>query len=91
MIEIPAPGLVRREWDGEAVIHVEATGDTHLYDAAMTVLLDALPAPGADRATWAERARAALGDPDGFDGWFPLAVERLSRDRVVVPAEEGRA
>lgn len=79
-----ADGVVRHDWDGEAVVYVEASGDTHLYDPALTLVLDALPGAGGDLVGWAARARTALGAPQGFETWFPAAVARLRRDGVVV-------
>ncbi len=63
-----------REWDGEAVVYVHATGDTHALSAeASTVLIAMMERPG---ETWPTRTWMALVMP-GAAGADDLAEEEV--------------
>ena len=51
----PGQALACREWDGEAVLYNDLSGNTHLLDGAALDLLHALHVQPADAATLAVR------------------------------------
>ena len=51
----PGQALASREWDGEAVLYNDLSGNTHLLDGAALDLLHALRDQPADAATLAAR------------------------------------
>ena len=51
----PGQALACREWDGEAVLYNDLSGNTHLLDGAALDLLHALRDQPADAATLAAR------------------------------------
>ena len=51
----PGQALACREWDGEAVLYNDLSGNTHLLDGAALDLLHALCVQPADAATLAVR------------------------------------
>ena len=55
----PGQALACREWDGEAVLYNDLSGNTHLLDGAALDLLHALRDQPADATTLATR----LADP----------------------------
>jgi PqqD family protein of HPr-rel-A system len=52
---VPGQSLVFREWDGEAVLYNDLSGNTHLLDGGAIEVLQALRAGPADAATLAAR------------------------------------
>jgi PqqD family protein of HPr-rel-A system len=62
----PGQALACREWDGEAVLYNDLSGNTHLLDGAALDLLHALRDQPADAATLAVRLADHLdaGDDD---------------------------
>jgi PqqD family protein of HPr-rel-A system len=62
----PGQALACREWDGEAVLYNDLSGNTHLLDGAALDLLHALRDQPADAATLAARLadHVDAGDDD---------------------------
>ncbi|MCS0590973.1 HPr-rel-A system PqqD family peptide chaperone [Massilia norwichensis] len=52
---VPGQSLVFREWDGEAVLYNDLSGNTHLLDGGAVDVLLALRAQPLDAATLAAR------------------------------------
>jgi PqqD family protein of HPr-rel-A system len=52
---VPGQSLVFREWDGEAVLYNDLSGNTHLLDGGAIEVLQALGPGPADAATLAAR------------------------------------
>jgi PqqD family protein of HPr-rel-A system len=52
---VPGQSLAFREWDDEAVLYNDLSGDTHLLDGAAVEVLQALRAGPADAAALALR------------------------------------
>ncbi len=71
---VPGQSLAFREWDGEAVLYNDLSGNTHLLDGgAVEVLLALRPGP-LDAATLAAR----LADRFDADGdALPAAIEDM--------------
>lgn len=63
---MPGQGLTCREWDGEAVLYNDLSGNTHLLDGAALDLLQALREHPADAGQLAVRLgdRFDAGDDD---------------------------
>lgn len=62
---VPPEGYLWREWAGQAVVFVHATGDTHALSHEATTLLEAMRAQageGLAAAAWFERAGLAQAD-----------------------------
>ena len=76
---VPGQLLAFREWDGEAVLYNDLSGNTHLLDGgAVEVLLALHPAP-LDAATLAAR----LADRFDAEGdALAAAIEDMLRDRA---------
>ena len=65
---VPGQSLVFREWDGEAVLYNDLSGNTHLLDGAAIDVLQALRLHPSDAATLAA----------GLAGHFEAAADELS-------------
>jgi PqqD family protein of HPr-rel-A system len=65
---VPGQSLVFREWDGEAVLYNDLSGNTHLLDGAAIDVLQALRQRPADAATLAA----------GLAGHFEASADELS-------------
>lgn len=63
---VPGQTLAFREWDGEAVLYNDLSGNTHLLDGGAIDVLQALRPGPADAATLAARL-AGHADADGDD------------------------
>jgi PqqD family protein of HPr-rel-A system len=72
----PGQALACREWDGEAVLYNDLSGNTHLLDGAALDLLHALRDQPADAATLA--ARLADHFDAGDDDLAALIDDMLS-------------
>ena len=72
----PGQALACREWDGEAVLYNDLSGNTHLLDGAALDLLHALRDQPADAATLA--ARLADHFDAGDDDLVALIDDMLS-------------
>ena len=72
----PGQALACREWDGEAVLYNDLSGNTHLLDGAALDLLHALRDQPADAATLA--ARLADHVDAGDDDLVSLIDDMLS-------------
>jgi len=58
---VPGQLLVCREWDGEAVLYNDLSGNTHLLDGAAIDVLQALRAAPLDTAMLAQRLAERFG------------------------------
>jgi PqqD family protein of HPr-rel-A system len=65
---VPGQSLVFREWDGEAVLYNDLSGNTHLLDGAAIDVLQALRLRPSDAATLAA----------GLAGHFEAGADELS-------------
>jgi PqqD family protein of HPr-rel-A system len=65
---VPGQSLVFREWDGEAVLYNDLSGNTHLLDGAAVDVLQALRLRPSDAATLAA----------GLAGHFEAGTDELS-------------
>jgi PqqD family protein of HPr-rel-A system len=65
---VPGQSLVFREWDGEAVLYNDLSGNTHLLDGAAIDVLQALRLRPSDAATLAA----------GLAGQFEAGADDLS-------------
>jgi PqqD family protein of HPr-rel-A system len=63
---VPGQLLAFREWDGEAVLYNDLSGNTHLLDGGAIDVLQALRSGPADAATLAARLASHV-DADGDD------------------------
>ena len=62
---IPGQTLAFREWDGEAVLYNDLSGNTHLLDGAAIDVLQALRTEPCMSAALASRLAGSVGaDPD---------------------------
>jgi len=74
---VPGQSLAFREWDGEAVLYNDLSGNTHLLDGGAVDVLLALRAGPLDAATLA----AHLADRFDADGEaLPAAIEAMLTD-----------
>ena len=58
---VPGQSLACREWDGEAVLYNDLSGNTHLLDCAAVDLLQALQPGPLDAAVLAARLADTFG------------------------------
>jgi PqqD family protein of HPr-rel-A system len=58
---VPGQLLACREWDGEAVLYNDLSGNTHLLDGAAIDVLQALRAAPLDAAALAQRLAERFG------------------------------
>jgi PqqD family protein of HPr-rel-A system len=58
---VPGQLLACREWDGEAVLYNDLSGNTHLLDGAALDVLQALRAAPLDAAALAQRLAGRFG------------------------------
>jgi PqqD family protein of HPr-rel-A system len=76
---VPGQSLVFREWDGEAVLYNDLSGNTHLLDGGAVDVLLALRAQPLDAATLAARL-ADRFDADADADALPAAIADMLTD-----------
>jgi len=71
---VPGQLLAFREWDGEAVLYNDLSGNTHLLDGGAVEVLLALRAEPLDAATLATRLADRF---DAEDDALPAAIDAM--------------
>jgi PqqD family protein of HPr-rel-A system len=77
---VPGQLLACREWDGEAVLYNDLSGDTHLLDGAAIDVLQALRSAPLDAAALARRlAERFNASPDELGAEIEDMLAELAR------------